>query len=274
MGAYRSPPPSPLFLRFDLQAILGSGGMGSVFRAYDRHLRRLVALKIPHEGALEWFFREVAITLRSHHRNVVRAFDASTDHTSPWLALELLLGGSLTDLLQKGPLPDLECARIALAAARGLGHLHSLGILHRDVGPNNLMRSTTGRWKLCDMGLARRPDHCESLTSPDAILGTPCYRAPEQTGGRNHEIGEWSDCYALGATMYAMLTGHPPFLGPSRKELDRQIREANPIPPRSLCPGVSSDLEAIVLKLLEKNPKKRFRTATDLVGALKRFLAT
>ncbi len=242
-GGFQAPP-SPTAVpaavgRFQVRQRLGLGAFGAVYRAYDPSLDREVALKVPHLGtladssAVERFLREARAAAQLRHPNVVPIFEAGTHDGLPFIAAALIAGRTLSEHLADGPMDPREAARIARDLAGALDKAHSLGIVHRDVKPANVMIDTRGRALLMDFGLARWGSSADRLTHSGAILGTPAYMAPEQASGRSGEATAASDQYALGATLYEMLAGHPPFSGPPSVVIFHVLRTAPEPPPGS-----------------------------------------
>jgi WD40 repeat protein len=276
----------PLLGRFDVIDDLGSGGFGFVVRARDRLLDREVALKMPlPERALasrdvHRFLREARAAARLDHPNIVRVFDAGElGPLGYFIASEFCEGPSLRRWLksQNEPVPARLAARWMAAVADAVQHAHDQGVLHRDIKPDNIIlagSSVPDEFipRLTDFGLAKLVEESGDETRSEARMGTPHYMAPEQAAGRRGEIGPATDVYALGATLYEVLVGRTPFRGETEAETHRLILESEPIPPRSLRPGLPRDLETICLRCLRKEPARRYGTAASLHDDLRRFL--
>ena len=189
----------------------------------------------------------------------------------PYLELEYVEGGSLADRLDGTPRPPLEAARLVETLARSIAAAHARGILHRDLKPANVLVTTGGHPKITDFGLAKAMDVDSGLTGSGEVLGTPSYMAPEQAEGRAKQAGPPVDVYALGAVLYELLTGRPPFRGATLMETLEQVRGTEPVPPSRLVPRLPRDLETICLKCLNKEPSGRYASATDLAEDLGRF---
>ena len=261
------------FGRYTILGQLGQGGMGIVYRALDPSLGKEVALKlllVPGEGQHRYgerFRREAEAARSVVHPNIVPCLEAGTEGGVPYLALELVPGGSLKDRLERERrLPWREVASIGAQLARALEAIHARGLVHRDVKPANVLVDRRGTPRLADFGLVR-PDSGERLTKTGELVGTLEYMAPEQTATAN--VGPGADLYALGATLYHLLTGAPPFAGTGLVLLARHLHDR----PRSatlLEPTVPAALDAIVLRLLAKDPAAR-GTASELAEELERI---
>jgi hypothetical protein len=255
-------PPVP---GYEILDELGRGGMGVVYRATHLALKRTVALKMVLAGGhaspqeLARFRIEAEAVARLAHPNIVQVFEVGARDGLPYCALEFVDGGSLEARLKGGPLAPDEAARLVGLLARAMHLAHSRNIVHRDLKPANVLLSADGTPKVSDFGLARQLDADGQQTVTGAVMGTPSYMAPEQASGRAHEAGPAADVYALGAVLYACLTGLPPFRGATPLEVLEQVRGLEPVSPRALRPGVPRDLETICLKCLRKEPEKRYR---------------
>jgi serine/threonine protein kinase len=258
---------------------LGRGGMGVVYKARQTKLDRLVALKVIHGGAaanqaeLGRFRNEAEATARLSHPNIVAVYEVGEQHGCPYLALEYIEGGSLAEKLDGTPLPPRPAVQLVETLAQAVQHAHAHGVLHRDLKPGNVLLAADGIPKIVDFGLARRLDVGSNATKTGAVLGTPSYMAPEQAEGKVHEFCPATDVYALGAILYELLTGRPPFKGASVLETLEQVRTLDPVDPRALQPRLPADLETICLKCLEKKPAHRYPSAEALAADLQRFLA-
>jgi serine/threonine protein kinase/tetratricopeptide (TPR) repeat protein len=288
---------------YDILEELGRGGMGVVYKARHRRLQRLVALKMVLAGAhagqvgLARFRAEAEAVAKLLHPNIVQIFETGEHEGRPYFSLEYVEGGSLDQRIGKSPTSPRGAAQLVETLARTMEVAHQRGIVHRDLKPANILlakvssqsSATRGRdtdssslpadhWsktttpKIADFGLAKRTDDDSSQTQSGAILGTPSYMAPEQAGGKNREIGPAVDIYALGAILYELLVGRPPFKAGNPIDTVRQVIEQEPVPPRQLEPRVPYDLETICLKCLEKDPARRFATAAELADDLRRFV--
>ena len=265
---------------FEILEELGRGGMGVVYKARQVKLKRLVALKMILSGSharpdqLGRFRAEAEAVARFQHPNIVQIHEISEKDGLPYFALEFVDGGSLDKRLNGTPLPPRQAAHIVETLARAMHYAHERGVIHRDLKPGNVLL-TTGKFmpKITDFGLAKQVDDDAGQTKSGAVMGTPSYMAPEQAEGRIKEIGPHTDVYALGAILYELLTGRPPFRGASSMDTMMQVLTQDPVPPSRLHPKVSHDLETICLCCLQKVPVKRYTSAGSLADDLRRFLS-
>jgi serine/threonine-protein kinase len=273
---------------------LGAGGSGLVFAAIQETLGREVAVKIlnpfaaSRPDAVDRFKIEANAIARLRHPGIVQIFEAGEFNGRPFLVMELINGGTLADSLAKGPLPVDQAADCLRQVAEAVGAAHAVGIVHRDLKPSNVLLeqielnpTVTGSVrdsgsklvpKVADFGLAKDLSDT-SRTTTGVLIGTPSYMAPEQASGDPAAVGRPTDVYALGATLYACLTGHPPFHGTTMLETLDLVRTADPVSPRVLRPAVPRDLATICLKCLRKAPADRYPSAKDLAAALDRYLS-
>src|SRR5262245_31239745 len=262
----------PIADRYELLGQIGEGGAAIVYRARDLRLERVVALKVLREafgGDSDFqrrFQREARMAASLNHPNIVDVYDFGQTGPTYYIAMEYLEGGNLKDRIrQGGRLPPGQARDVAQQVLSALAAAHARGLVHRDVKPQNVLLDGAGIAKLTDFGIAHGPDAAE-LTQVGMTLGTAAYIAPEQaTGGL---VGPATDIYGVGILLYEMLSGRPPFEGGTPFEVAyRQVNE--PVPrPSSLAPGVPPDLEAIVLKALQKDPLGRFASAGEMSQAL------
>jgi tetratricopeptide (TPR) repeat protein len=263
---------------YQILGTLGRGGMGIVYKALHRPLNRVVALKMILAGAhgrpdeLARFRREAELVARLRHPNIVQIYEIGEHEGLPYLSLEYVEGPSLQEKLGGCPQPAREAAQFAEVLARAMQAAHALKIIHRDLKPANVLLTADGTPKITDFGLAKRLDTGATDTQPGTVLGTANYMPPEQASGRTEEIGPLVDVYALGALLYEMLTGRPPFLGESQFRTLEQVCSQEPVPPRRLQPSVPHDLETVCLTCLRKEPRKRYASALELAEDLRRFL--
>lgn len=275
VGAARSLPAIP---GYDVLGILGRGGMGIVLKAKDLRLGRLVALKMilasadVSAEAQARFHTEAQAVARLQHPHIVQIFEVGQDASQPFLCLEFVAGGSLAQKINATPQPPLESARLVETVARAIAYAHQHGILHRDLKSANVLLTAEGEPKITDFGLAKKLDAAEGHTLSGVPMGTPSYMAPEQAAGRTRQIGPAADVYALGALLYEMLTGRPPFKGMSVADTLLQVLHSEPVPPTHLRPGIPRDLETVCLKCLEKDRQKRYPSALALAEDLRRFV--
>ncbi len=284
---------------YELLGILGRGGMGIVFRARQLSLKRQVALKMiltgrharPAERAR--FQREAEAVARLQHPNIVQIHEVGEQNGLPYFSLEFVNAGSLAQFLGNHPQPPRICAGLVEELALAMHYAHKRGIVHRDLKPANILlhldessifkdgqltdSAAFGNLlayvpKITDFGLAKHMGGEEAFRH-GAIVGTPSYMAPEQARGTSGAIGPAADIYALGAILYEMLTGRPPFSAPTLEETAQLVLEQEPTPPTQLQPGIPRDLETICLVCLQKNPAHRYGSAEALAEDLRRFLA-
>ena len=264
---------------YDILGRLGRGGMGVVYRARQHGLDRLVALKMLRGGShadpesLARFRIEVRSVARLRHPNVVQVYDVGESRGLPFVALELLEGGSLDARNGGNPQPEPAAAALLATLARAVAAAHRAGIVHRDLKPANILFSRDGVPKVTDFGLAKRLDEDDGQTQSGQVMGSPSFMAPEQARGAGRDVRATADIYSLGAILYEMLTGRPPFKGSSPLETLRQVVQIEPVVPSKLRPGLSRDLETICLKCLSKEADRRYPTADDLADDIDRFLA-
>jgi len=265
---------------YTIQGVLGHGGMGVVYRAYHEKLKRPVALKMGLAAsrlsalALARLRREAEAVARLQHPHIVQIFEIGEHEGRPFLSLEYLDGGDLGRKMARLPQPPRHAAAILEKLARAVHYAHQRGIVHRDLKPTNVLLAADGTPKVADFGLAKLLDVESTLSQTAAGMGTPSYMAPEQVWGESKvvKIGPPADVYGLGAILYEMLTGRPPFVGSSKTNTLMDVWSQEPIPPRRLQPDVPRDLEIICLKCLEKEPYRRYASAEALADDLQRFL--
>jgi serine/threonine-protein kinase len=278
------PPPAydttalPRVPGYEVEAVLGRGGMGVVYRARHPRLNRTVALKMllagpfAGPGELERFLREAETVAGLQHANIVQVHEAGDVDGRPYFTMEFLEGGSLAQKLAGTPQPARQAVALVAAVAEAVHAAHQHGIVHRDLKPGNILLTADGTPKLSDFGLARRLDGAAGLTQSGAPVGTASYMAPEQAAGRSRDVGTAADTYALGAILYELLTGRPPFRAETAAETLRQVISQDPALPSRLNAAVPRDVETICLKCLEKSPERRYPSATALADDLHRFL--
>ena len=276
-GAAPDPSLPSTWDRYQVVGLLGEGGMGRVFRAYDPVLRRPVAVKVLHAGSSELlarFLAEARAQARVSHPNVAKVFDVGMTGDRPFIAMQLVEGKPLGDVAPS--LPPRALALLMQSVAEGVGAANRLGLVHRDLKPGNVLVEERPDGSLhpyvVDFGLARDLA-ADGQTVSGHTVGTPSFMAPEQAGGDAGEVGPRTDVYGLGATLYAALAGRPPFRGSSAVEVMVQVVEKDPEPLRSVAPGVPADLATLVGKCMEKEPRRRYARAEDLARDLGRFLA-
>jgi serine/threonine-protein kinase len=257
---------------------LGRGGMGVVYRARQKSLNRLVALKVygPDPVAStaehERFRNEAEMAAHLDHPRIVPIYEVGHQEGRLYYTMRLIDGGSLLAALPQYQGQLRAAAELVAQVAQAVQHAHEQGILHRDLKPSNIVLDKAGLPHVTDFGLAKWFERDSSLSESGVVVGTPSYMAPEQAVGR-YPVGPLADVYGLGAILYAMLTGRPPFRGLTTLETLDQVRSLEPIPPTRLEPSVPRSLEAICLKCLRKEPRLRYASAGALAEDLQRFLA-
>jgi serine/threonine-protein kinase len=266
----------PQVAGYEMEAVLGHGGMGVVYVARHRALDRRVAVKMllagPFAGPQELvrFQRETTALACLRHPNIVQVYDAGEVEGRPYFAMELVEGGSLAQKLAGTPQPARSAAALLATLAEAMQVAHQGGIVHRDLKPGNILLTADGTPKIADFGLARRLEGGAGLTQSGVPMGTPNYMAPEQARGQTN-IGPAVDVYALGAILYEVLTGRPPFQGETAAATMHQVIAHDPVPPSRLNFKVPRDLETICLKCLQKAPPHRYASAQTLADDLRRF---
>jgi serine/threonine-protein kinase len=292
---------------YEVLGVLGRGAMGVVYKARQPGLKRIVALKMIRSGDLAdqrdllRFRAEAEAAARLTHPNIVQIYEVGEHEGRPFFSLEYVAGGSLQQRLTAGPAPVRPAAELIATLARAVQYAHSRGVVHRDLKPANVLiadcglriadsnasetstapeksdlqsaiRNPQSAIKLTDFGLAKLLDEDASSTQSGTILGSPSYMAREQAEGKGKEVGPLADVYALGAILYEMLTGRPPFRGATLLETLDQVRTLEPAAPTQLQPSVPRDLETICLKCLQKEARRRYAGAAELADDLERFL--
>ena len=264
---------------YDLLGELGRGGMGVVYQARDQNLKRTVALKMILSGAhasdedMQRFQIEAEAVAKLQHPNIVQIYEVSEHEGRPYIALEFADGGSLGEKIAGKPQDEQESAQLIETLAGAMQLAHENDIIHRDLKPANILLTADGEPRITDFGLAKRMDEDSNQTKSGAVMGTPSYMAPEQAGGKSDTLGPATDTYALGAILYHMLTGRPPFQAATQLDTIMQVLTEEPVAPRKLNPVLTVDLETICLKCLEKDAHRRYGSAAALGEDLRRFLA-
>ncbi len=254
--------------RFEIRARLGAGAFGAVFRAYDPTLDREVALKVPHEGALQSdrqkarFQREAKAAAQLMHPNIVPVYETGVDGDTGFIASAFIQGQTLEDAIEDKPLDLRRSAKLVMDLGRALDYAHRKGIVHRDVKPANVMLDANGDPLLMDFGLAGLEESQEKFTHDGTVLGTPAYMPPEQARGDLGQVGPASDQYSLGVVLYELLCGKRPFSGPAAAVISLVINQ-EPRSPRLERPDIPKDLETICLKGMSKDARHRYATCGD-----------
>ena len=263
---------------YQLLEVLGHGGMGVVYRALQVSLDRPVAVKMIHPGLFmreaerRRFRAEAEAAARIRHPHIVAIYDVGEHEGQPYFVMELVEGRSLAEVLREGPLDAERAARVASLVAEAIHEAHSLGVLHRDLKPSNLMLDRQDRPRILDFGLAKLATADSDQTGPGVPLGSPSYMPPEQALGQTERTDARSDVYSLGAVLYEMLTGRPPFRASSTVETLRWVVERAPVSPRSIDPRVPRELETICLVALAKERTSRYPSAQAMALDLQRFV--
>jgi len=269
---------SKSFANYELIQPIGQGGMGIVWKARQRNLNRIVALKmmlggpLSSETEIKRFHAEAKAAATLQHPNVVAIHEVGECDGRHFFSMDYVEGKSLSDVVRRTPLPPERAARYVQIIAEAIHYAHQRGILHRDLKPHNVLIDTNDQPRVTDFGLARQLELDSDLTVSGAILGTPSYMPPEQAAGKRREISARSDVYSIGAILYDCITGRPPFRADTPVDTLRQVLDADPAPPRLLNRKVPRDLEVICLKCLAKDQRKRYQTAQELADDLGRFL--
>jgi serine/threonine protein kinase/predicted Zn-dependent protease len=263
---------------YELLEEVGRGGQGVVFRARQKSLNRVVALKVISLGQwaskahLRRFRLEAEAAARLEHPGIVPIHEVGERDGSCYFSMKFIEGGQLDEVAKREPMPIRHAVELIAKVARTVHYAHEHGILHRDIKPGNVLLDTKGEPHLTDFGLARLVESESSVTQTLDVLGTPSYMAPEQAIGNNAAVSSATDVYGLGAVLYQLLTGQPPFAGGATYETIKLLLDTEPRQPRLLNPKIDRDLSTICLKCLEKDPKRRYSSALALAEDLERWL--
>lgn len=275
---------------YELQEEIGRGGMGVVYKAHHQSLNRIVALKMIPNAAfastqdLARLRAEALAAARLNHPNIIPVYEVGEHNGQPWFSMQLIKGHTLSQRLANGPMPAEEAVRLLIPIVEAIGAAHRAGVLHRDLKPSNIMITTAGKPFITDFGLAKRvPVSDESIviagnsdeaniTQTGAIIGTPSWMSPEQAAGQTDSIDVTTDVYSLGAILYAMLTGRPPFQAATPLDTLLMVMEQDPPAIRVLNPKVDADLEMIAQKCLQKPRDLRYSSTDGLAADLNAWL--
>ena len=264
---------------YEIVREIARGGMGVVFQARQVSLNRPVALKMILAGQLandtdvKRFYTEAEAAANLDHPGIVPIFEVGQHEGQHYFSMGFVEGQSLSQRLADGPLPARKAAELISRVSEAIEYAHQHGVIHRDLKPANILLDPNGNPRVTDFGLAKKVQGDSGLTGSGQIMGTPSYMPPEQAGGKRGEVGPAADVYAMGATLYALVTGRPPFQAATAMDTVIQVISDEPIPPRRLNASIPRDLETICLKCLEKEPGKRYVSASDLAADLGRYLA-
>jgi serine/threonine protein kinase len=278
-----SPEPGPknivrYFGDYELLEEIARGGMGVVYKARQMSLNRPVALKMILAGELatpearQRFRAEAEAAANLQHPNIVAIHEVGEHDGKQYFSMDFVVGKNLAEIVRGNPLPAERAAAYVKTIAEAIHFAHQRGTLHRDLKPQNVLIDADDRPRITDFGLAKRVEADSGLTRTGDVLGSPSYMPPEQAASQSAEIGPHSDVYSLGAILYELLTGRPPFAGATPWETICQVLQTPPVSPRKLNPDVRRDLETICLKCLEKQPQRRYHSARALAEELGRFL--
>jgi len=263
---------------YELLEQIGRGGQGVVFRARQKSLNRTVALKVislgqwASEAHVKRFRREAEAAARLEHPCIVPIYEVGERDGSCYFSMKFVEGGQLDEVIRREPMPPRRAAELIAKVARTVHYAHEHGILHRDIKPGNILLDAKGEPHLTDFGLARLVESESTVTRTLEVLGTPSYMAPEQAEGENEAVSSATDVYGIGAVLYQLLTGQPPFAGGTTYETIKLLLDTEPRPPRLLNPKIDRDLSTICLKCLEKDPQRRYSSALALAEDSERWL--
>ncbi len=278
--------PTNKFGKYTLLHEIGRGGMSVVWEAFDNNLRRRVAVKfltgyhagrVPGEAPQEddtllRFYREAQTAAQLHHSNIIQIFEVNVFEGRHYIAMEFIEGDTFEGLMEKGTWSQEKLIKSLIDVTRAVHFAHEKGILHRDVKPANIMVDRSGQPRVMDFGLARNVQEHKQLTLSGVAIGTPSYMSPEHAQGSKGQLDPRSDVYSLGAVLYEIITGMPPFTGSNPMEVMLAVVQEEPLAPRKIRPEIPRDLEAICLCSIRKDPDKRYSTADQFAEDLGRYL--
>src|SRR5947199_2077822 len=263
---------------YELLEEIGRGGQGVVYRARQKSLNRIVALKViglahwATEAHVKRFRLEAEAAASLEHPGIVPIHEVGERGGACYFSMGLVEGGRLDAVAKREPIPLRHAAELIAKLARTVSYAHEHGVLHRDIKPGNILLDAKGEPHLTDFGLARLVETESTVTRTLEVLGTPSYMAPEQAAGKNTKLTNAADVYGLGAVLYKLLTGHPPFAGGTTYETIKLLLDTEPRAPRQLNPKLHRELSTICLKCLEKDPHRRYSSAFALAEDLERWL--
>ena len=268
----------PSFADYEIIREIARGGMGVVFEARQVSLNRTVALKmilagqLANDSDIKRFYTEAEAAANLDHPGIVPIYEVGERDGQHYFSMGFVEGQNLSQRLAGGPLPPRQAAGLIRCVSDAIQYAHQRGVIHRDLKPANILLDQAGNPRVTDFGLAKKVAGNSGLTGSGQIMGTPSYMPPEQATGKQGEVGPAADVYALGAMLYALMTGRPPFQAATPIETIAQVISDEPIPPRRLNASLPSDLETICLKCLQKEPAKRYPSARAMGEDLGRFL--
>lgn len=266
------------FGNYQLIEVIAHGGMGVVYKARQMGLNRVVALKMILTGAfaddeeIQRFYQEAEAAAKLDHPGIVPVYEVGCCDGQHYYSMAFVEGRSLAAQIKESPVEPRESAEILLKVARAVHVAHEAGFIHRDLKPANILLDQNNEPRIVDFGLAKSSQNDSDLTRTGTVMGTPNYMPPEQATGKNKEVTSASDVYSLGAILYTLLTGKPPFVAGNSTETLMQVLQDDPLRPRYVKTGIPIDLEVICAKCMEKNPVDRYSSAEDLALDLERFL--
>ena len=267
------------FGEYEIISEVGRGAMGIIYRARHRFLKREVAIKVMLAGMyaskkqVARFYREAQAAAKLRHPNIVPIYDIGKRHGRHFFTMDYVEGRSLSSMVHAGDITIRGALRLVIELAEALAYAHSQKVIHRDIKPSNIIVDMDGKPHLMDFGLAKQLDSGTKFTQTGSAIGTPAYMSPEQAAGESHRLDHRSDLYSLGAVLYELVTGRPPFEGENMMKVIMQVLNHDPALPRALNPKVHRDIQTVILKAMEKNPERRYQTMQEYADDLRRFMA-